>query len=264
LMPRLLEHALVSFDAADVMGFLGRKLTGHFAGELVTDLREHELKGRLPGRRIKHRMKANWIKMYDKVGVVLRVETVINQPDEFRVRRRVHRKGKRVTEWVPMRKGVAWLFRYRDVASKCNGRYLDALAEVADPSAALRQLDKLVTRRRDDKGRSVRPFNPLARLDHDIFRALLAGEHQLHGFTNRQLRERLARLAVPLPEDERRKAGYTSRLLARLHKLDLVAKIPRSRRWRVSSDGTRLLSAALQLRADRFPLLHSAPLKQAA
>jgi hypothetical protein len=33
-------------------------------------------------------MKDNWLKMYDKFGQVLRVETVINDPREFRVRRR--------------------------------------------------------------------------------------------------------------------------------------------------------------------------------
>ena len=60
------------------MSFLGRKLTGHFQGEVVTDQREVEVRGsRVPGRRVKHRMKVNWIKMYDK-GTVLRVETVIN------------------------------------------------------------------------------------------------------------------------------------------------------------------------------------------
>jgi|SRR5438094_10129740 len=44
--------------------------------------------------------------MYDKAGLVLRVETVINNPEEFRVPKRVTRKGK--VEWVPMRKGVGY------------------------------------------------------------------------------------------------------------------------------------------------------------
>jgi hypothetical protein len=38
-------------------------------------------------------MKTNWIKMYDKRGMILLVETVINQPEEFRVRRRVRRRA---------------------------------------------------------------------------------------------------------------------------------------------------------------------------
>ena len=37
-------------------------------------------KKRNPGARVKHRVKENWLKMYDKFGLILRVETVINQP----------------------------------------------------------------------------------------------------------------------------------------------------------------------------------------
>ena len=38
-------------------------------------------------------MKNNWLKMYDKFGLVLRIETVINNPREFRVRRLRTRAG---------------------------------------------------------------------------------------------------------------------------------------------------------------------------
>jgi hypothetical protein len=57
-------------------------------------------------------MKRNWIKMYSKEGSALRVETVINEPDEFRIRRRVRRQGRHVMASVPMRKGVVFLPRY--------------------------------------------------------------------------------------------------------------------------------------------------------
>src|SRR6185436_10192246 len=103
--------------------FLGRKLTGHFQGDLVTDRFDLPLRGRLPGCRVKHRVKQNWLKMYAKAGFVLRVETVLNQPEDFRVRRRVHRGGRRVTAWVPLRKGVAYLFRYREISLKSNAPY---------------------------------------------------------------------------------------------------------------------------------------------
>ncbi|MFH0342320.1 MAG: hypothetical protein ACHBNF_09370 [Chromatiales bacterium] len=83
--------------------------------------------------------------MYDKSGLVLRVETVINNPEEFRVRKQVLRKGKRRTEWVEMRKGVAYLFRYREVSLQANGRYLDALAVVDDPTNAKRDLNRVTT-----------------------------------------------------------------------------------------------------------------------
>ena len=133
-MPRLLEHSTLHFGAKDVLSFLGRKLTGHFQGEVVTDRFDPPLRGRLPGRRVKHRMKQNWLKMYDKAGFVLRVETVINQPEEFRVRRRVRRGRRPVIAWAPLRKSVAYLFRYREISLQSNSRYLNALAQVDDPT----------------------------------------------------------------------------------------------------------------------------------
>ena len=57
--------------------------------------------------------KQNWLKMYDKAGLVLRIEAVINNPQEFRVRKQVLRDGKQRAEWVQLpnlgRQGVAYL-----------------------------------------------------------------------------------------------------------------------------------------------------------
>ena len=93
---------------------------------------------RLPGRRGKHRMKRNWMKLYNTEGAVLRVETVINDPEEFRIRRRVRRHGRSVMAWVPLRKGVAYLSRYQEIGGHRKGRRVMAAAiklrEVAYPS----------------------------------------------------------------------------------------------------------------------------------
>lgn len=236
----------------------GRKLDGRFQGELVTDLKEYERRGRLLGRRVKHRMRGNWIKMYDKASRVLRVETVVNQPEEFRVRRRVRRNGRCLTAWVPLRKSVAYLFRYREVSRQTNMRYLDALAHVADPTLAVRSLDAITTRKRTDSGRTLKPFNPLSRPDRELFEALLRGEHTLRGFTNRDLRHALRHSSVLRGNDDTRHCAQVTRLLARLHAYRLVAKIPRSRRWKVSTLGYRLLGASLRLRDHVFPEQHAA------
>ena len=53
---------------------------GIFQGEVVSDL-----KTRPEGVRIKHRVKANSIKMYDKQGSVLRIDTTINDTSDFKV-----------------------------------------------------------------------------------------------------------------------------------------------------------------------------------
>jgi hypothetical protein len=195
-------------------------------------------------------MKGNWIKMYDKHGCVLRVETVINDPYEFKVRRRAGRRGRRTLGWHPLPKGVAFLPRYATVSAAANHRYLDALAIVDDPAPAHRALDRLAQPVRDPHGRSSRAFNPAATADLAIFAAVLRGEHTLHGFRNRDVRTHLfgANAAT-----ERRRSGQVSRLVKRLHLRGLVAKIPRSRRWRVTHLGQAVLSAAIQLREDHFP-----------
>src|SRR6516225_220597 len=126
LYPELLHHALRNFSAEDILTFLGRRLHARFDGEVLTDCK----KDRLPGARIKHRVKNNWLKMYDKFGLILRIETVINQPREFKVRRRCTRRGRQRMGWCPMSKGVANFYHYHAVARAANHRYLDGLANV--------------------------------------------------------------------------------------------------------------------------------------
>jgi len=110
---------------------LGRKWHERFDGEVQTRYKSV----REPGACIKHFMKRNWLKMYDKLGLLLRVETVINQPGEFKIlRERRHRDGRESLGWFAMCKGVGNLHHYQSQALACNQRYLDALAEVENPT----------------------------------------------------------------------------------------------------------------------------------
>jgi DNA-binding IclR family transcriptional regulator len=97
----------------------------------------------------------------------------------------------------------------------------------------------------------------VARIDSQLFGALLSGEHTLHGFTNRDVREKLRATPVPLSDTPKTPSSQVSRLFHRLHVDGLVAKIPRSRRWRVSAAGYRVMSASLRLREIHFPALHA-------
>ena len=246
LYPRLLRHATLTFSAEDVMVFLGRKFHGNFQGEVINDARR-----RVPGARVKHRMKGNWIKMYDKQGLVLRIETVINNPNEFRVRKRVRRQGEWVTQWCEMRKGVANLFRYHEVSLAANHRYLQGLAAVEDPTAALADLQQIgrpVTR----QGRRARALNPLAREDVELIRAVARGEFHLNGFRNADIRCRL--FASPRDQLSRRRlSAKITRQLQRLHVHQLIAKIPRSRRWRLSTKGRTIAAAVIHLHDQALP-----------
>jgi len=238
LYQELLKHATLCFSAEDVLTFLGRKLHWAFEGEVG-----NAYKKRWPGARVKHRMKDNGIKMYDKHGSVLRIETVINRPYEFRVRRRGRRKGQEVMGWFPMAKGVANLYRYAEVSQAANTRYLGALAEVHDPGKVQKDLLFLAPSVRRD-GRSYRGFNPFSKLDLGLFSAVLRGENTIMGFRNSDIRQQLFPTAQE-PGKIRQLASRVSRLLKLLHVRQLIAKIPRSRRWRVTQKGHAILSSII-------------------
>ena len=229
LYPRLLSHSTLCFGAKEVMSFLGRKIRPNFEGEIVSDICDLSFK-RIPGARIKHRVKQNWLKMYDKAGSILRLEMVINDPEGFTVRRQVIRKGKKVMRWVDMRKGVAYLFRYRDVSLAANSRYLAALAEVDNPTDAIRTLDRITTRKQLAPRRSAKAFNPLARDEAQIFRALLDGQHMIRGFSNPDIRQKLKRFIRcgrwrarnHRLHSSKRRLGRTVSLYARWRKLEPV------------------------------------------
>jgi hypothetical protein len=258
LYPRLLSHSTLCFGAEEVMNFLGRKLTGRFEGEIVSDLSSFACR-RVGGSRIKHRVKQNWMKMYDKAGLVLRVETVINNPQEFRVRKQVLRDGKQRAEWVSLRKGVAYLFRYREVSLQANARYLDALAAVDDPTPGKQALQRLTTTKKDAAGRSCPGFNPLAQHDATLFKSLMAGEHCLHGFTNRDIRTRLAstQLLRSCDNDPKKTSAKVGRCFRRLHAHGLIAKVLRTRRWRVTDYGRKVMGTTMYLREHHFPNVYS-------
>jgi len=248
LYEKLVKHASTCFSAEDVLTFLGRKLHGNYQGEVLSDTKK-----RWPGARVKHRAKGNWIKMYDKHGRVLRIETVINQPREFKVRRQGTRKGREVIDWFPLRKGVANLFRYAEICRGSNGRYLDALAVVEPPVEAMRTLRQLGRSKRR-RGRPHRGFNPIAEEDLRLFAAIFRGEHALQGIRNQDVRQEL----YGQPRDSalrRRHANRVSRLFRRLHVHGLLAKVPRTRRWRLTERGNLLITMFLQCHYTKYPTL---------
>jgi hypothetical protein len=241
LYQRLLDYAVVNFGAQDILTFLGRKLHGNFAGEVLTDSK----KDRAPGARIKHRVKDNWLKMYDKFGQILRIETVINDPREFRVRRRRERNGTLQIIWCPMNKGVANFYQFERVARAANHRYLEALAVVDDPAPSYQQVERLAERKVVAQ-RSYAGFNPASKNDVRLFQAILQGNHLLHGFYNRDIRRQLG-LDGKEQTLQRRHTAQVSRLLKRLHIRRLIAKIPHTRRWRITQLGEQMLGAVVQL-----------------
>lgn len=240
LFLRLLEFAVLTFSPKKVFHYLGRKWHEKFDGEVQT----HYKSVRDPGACVKHYMRNNWLKMYDKLGRMVRVEMVINQPGEFKVFRECrHRDGSVSMGWYPMCKGVGNFHHYQSHALSCNVRYLEALATVEDPTPAYADLRTLTERQRD-KGRSYAGFNPAREEEAKLFAAVLAGDHVAQGFRNKDLRHALY---AEDAKDPHRLSAAVGRMLKRLHVRGLVVKVPRTRRWRVTERGRQMLGDTLRV-----------------
>jgi hypothetical protein len=245
--PDLVRHATLALSSEDVLAFLGRKLHPSLAAEVVTDG-----KRRQQGWRVKHRMGQNWLKVYDKVSV-LRAETVINNPREFRILRLVtNPQGRRERRWCQMRKGVSDMWRYYQVGMAANHRYLDALADAPLQGKGVAALDALC-RPRTNHGRTYARFNPLTPADLALFKAVLAGEHAIRGFRNTDIASRLYTRPPTDTAEAHRRCQRVSRLIVKLRGHGLVAKVPRARRYRITHHGHRLMSAALYIHDQQFP-----------
>ena len=232
----LLDYAVRTFTPKGILGLLGRKWDRRLDGEVHT----HYEDDRRFGTRIKHRLKSNRLKMYDKFARVLRVETVIDSPEEFRAdRTRPHRDGTSSVGYYPMTRNVASPIDHQEQALACNRRYLDALAVVDDPAPAHPELRQLTEPKVVD-GRSYAGFNPARRDDARLFGAALDGDHIARGSRNGDIREPPSG-GLLKPTRRRRAGAAVGRLLKRLQVRHLVAKIPRTRRWRVTEHGRHLL-----------------------
>jgi hypothetical protein len=245
LYKRMVEHARACVSAEDVLKFLGRKPSGNFKGEVQTHVSR-----RVEGVRVVHRMKSNKLKMYDKGGVVLRIETTINNPREFRVLRKKGNSKK--LWWQSLPKGVAWMWRYADVSRSANRRYLEAMSAVADDSQARKLVDR-VTRPAKLAGRSKRALQPLSPADQELFRAVMRGEHRLRGFRNRDVAEKLYTKAAKDRDERVRRCGRVTRLIQLLRAHGLVRKIPRTRRYEVTRRGEVVMSAAMKVKEVYLP-----------
>ena len=102
-------------------------------------------------------------------------------------------------------------------------------------------------------GRNYARFNPLTPADLALFRAVLSGEHAINGFKNRDLARRLYRRPPHDPDEAHRRCERVSRLIVKLRGHGLVAKVPRSRLYRVTHYGNRVLTAAIALHDDSYP-----------
>jgi len=242
LYPLLLRHAMFQFGSEEVMRFLQRRTDKRFAGEVSSDLQR-----RVEGIRVKHRVEENSIKMYDKQGSVLRIETTINNPRRFKVRRKGWRQGKPVMKWLPLRKGIADLRRRAELSHGANARYLDALAVVGLQTPSYQLLDGVSAPVKAK--RQYRALRPISPADASLFQVILHGKFALQGFRNRDLRQALGE------PDAKNISARISRLLALLRAHQLIFKVCKTNYYRITRKGHQVMATALKFRQPDLALL---------
>jgi len=240
LYPALLRHGMESFGSREVMRFLGRSveagITPRFSGDIVSDIAARVEK--YEGMRIKHRINRNSVKMYNKAGNVLRVETTLNDMRDLKVMR--VEKGRKV--WVSMRKGVADLPRRAQVSQKSNARYLKALAAVSTRTPLKTVTDRL-SKAVTWKGKRVRGLNLLGEEDSALLAAAGRGEFLINGMRNRDLQGLLYAKPTQDPAERRRRCGQVTRKLRMLRAHALIQKVPHTHRYIVSDKGRQVIAA---------------------
>jgi hypothetical protein len=243
ILPDLFEHAILKSACQDILRFLGRKLHGNFKGEVTSSLKK-----RPEGWRAKHTLKRNSLKLYDK-GSVLRVETTINNPSEFKICQQTE-DGK--LRWMPMRKGVSNLYRYAEVGLQANQRYLEHLALAKLKSKAIPHLDDLC-RSHTQNGKRYARFCPLQDADRNLFASVLSGEFVLNGFRNRDLCAKLYPHPAASNKEGKQRCTCVSRLIAKLRGHGLIAKVKDARLYRITKLGSQVLFAVLSFYTTDFP-----------
>lgn len=228
----LVRTAVHTVRAEHVATFLGKKLDPRYLGEVGSDFNT-----RIQGTRIRHQMGRVALKMYDKFGHVLRIETVVNDVSFFKHHRTVeHRNGTKEQKLASVRKTIYSLGVLARLLHAANQRYLHFLSSLDDDSDGRKRLQKL-TRPVHDRNRSYRGLNFFDPDEHSLLLALARGEFNLRGFQVRDLRRVLGWSGPRL-------SRYVKRL--RMHRL--VRKIGRTYRYHLTKAGRAVISAALRLR----------------
>jgi len=237
IYPALARGAITAFGSSNVLRFLGKKWVGD-TKQVCSEYRR-----RPEGLRVKHALGSNSVKMYDKAGSVLRVETTINDPRDMKVYRSGEGDSGGRYSWRRMRKGVVDLRRRAEVSQGCNERYYEALSTL-DTSTPLRELIAPITRATTLRGRHVRGLRPWAGEDLTLLRQINRAEYLLNGFRNRDLATVLYPSATT--QDKRRTSARVSQRLRRLRAHHLIRKLPHTHRYQLTSRGRQIVTAILQ------------------
>ena len=213
----LTRTAIHTVKPDNIATFLGRKLNAQYEGEMG-----NRFNIRIEGTRIKHTMGPVSLKLYDKFGLILRIETTVNDLTFFKHYREVeHRDGTKGNQM-----GVRCR-RPSTACPHCANCWKPPIAAIwsSSPPSTIRA--PAATSSTSCRGPSSRKaarypgFNLFDPDDDTLFRAIVRGEFNISGLQNKTLRRHL-------PD---KNSGQVSRLLKRLRIHGLIKKVGRTYKY---------------------------------
>jgi hypothetical protein len=232
LYDQLIRETVLSVKAEQVAHFLGRQITPQLAQEIGS-----QFSTRIEGTCLKHRFGRASIKMYDKFGIVLRIETTANDVSFFKHHRKVeHRDGPPTRALAPVKKSIYSLIDLREILLGCNRRYLAHRSALDDFSAGVRALDR-VTKPRAVEGKTVKGIDFFSATDKALLEALQDPKVNIAGVRRADL---LAALGAFSP-------NRLSRQLRRLRDLGVIKRVTGTYRYYLTKAGRGATAAACRI-----------------
>jgi hypothetical protein len=229
----LIRTAVHAVKPDDIATFLGKKLNGNCQDEMG-----NRYNVRIEGTRVRHNMGMASIKMYDKFGQILRIETTAKDISFFKHYRKVEqRNGQSVMKFAPMKKTIYSLGALREALDASNRRYLEFLSAIDDPSNGIHKLNK-ITQTIHEQTRSYRGFNFFDADDEALFLALARGEFTISGVQNKALRARFPHY----------NSAQISRILRRLRIHGLIKKASHCYKYYLTTLGKQTVALGLKLK----------------
>jgi hypothetical protein len=234
LYEQLTRASVLGVKAEQIATFLGRKITPQLGQEVGS-----QFSTRIEGTCIKHHFGKASIKMYDKFGIVLRIETTTNDVSFFKHHRKVeHRDGPPTRNLAPVKKTIYSLIDLREIMLGCNRRYLEHLSALDDVSAGVRALGR-VTKPRVVDDKTVKGINFFAAEDSALLHALQNPRVNIAGIRRGAL---LGELGMFSP-------SRLSRQLRRLLDLGVVKRVTGTYRYYLTKAGRAATAAAERITA---------------
>jgi hypothetical protein len=225
----LIAKAIHSVKPENIITFFGKKMQGRYEGEIGNNYHV-----RIEGSRIKHSMGKASIKMYDKFGHILRIETTVNDVTFFKHYREViHRDGSSTQKEAAMKKNIYSLKPLREIVSASNGRYLEFISAIDDNTIGHKKLEK-ATEPKTVEDRNYKGLNFFSKADKKIILTLARGEFNIYGFRCKDLAKHLIQYS----------SDQLSRLLKRLRVHGIIKKAGKSYKYYLTVFGKEIITCS--------------------